>query len=193
MLLPALNSARERARTTQCLSNMKQISLACASYMDLSNGYMPNYSCNIGYETDELRRRTWGSILVFLNLITPQPFICPVLDAVRTVNNGVFPAAQVNVIGTYVSYGMPYEAHTVGRGIKSEYSHCRASLGRHPSKLFVAMDSRQGGSFTKGSFKVTRRMRDSSLSSYGFPHTRHQGSAIIGHLDGHSAPEDRSG
>ena len=32
MLLPALNAAREKARTTQCISNQKQIGLAIAQY-----------------------------------------------------------------------------------------------------------------------------------------------------------------
>ena len=38
MLLPALNRARESARTAACAANMKQISLYCISYMDSNNG-----------------------------------------------------------------------------------------------------------------------------------------------------------
>ena len=37
MLLPALNKARERARTASCLSNMKQCGLAFAMYADDNN------------------------------------------------------------------------------------------------------------------------------------------------------------
>ena len=29
MLLPALNQARDRAKTTNCLNNLRQLSLAC--------------------------------------------------------------------------------------------------------------------------------------------------------------------
>lgn len=42
MLLPALNNARERARTARCISNLKQIGLSHANYADDHNGmYVP--------------------------------------------------------------------------------------------------------------------------------------------------------
>ena len=41
MLLPALNKAREKARAISCTSNMKQIGLNLAMYMDDNDGYMP--------------------------------------------------------------------------------------------------------------------------------------------------------
>ena len=41
MLLPALNSAREKARAIQCVSNMKQIGLYCQNYRDLMDGRFP--------------------------------------------------------------------------------------------------------------------------------------------------------
>ncbi|MCF6177562.1 MAG: DUF1559 domain-containing protein [Victivallaceae bacterium] len=40
MLLPALNSARERAKAIQCVSNEKQIGLGAISYADDNNGFI---------------------------------------------------------------------------------------------------------------------------------------------------------
>ena len=48
MLLPALNSARERARKTKCMANVKQIGLAIAEYSHDYNEYIlpanPNFN-----------------------------------------------------------------------------------------------------------------------------------------------------
>ncbi len=41
MLLPALSRAREGARGTSCLNNIRQIGLACAEYSDGNNGFFP--------------------------------------------------------------------------------------------------------------------------------------------------------
>ena len=41
MLLPALSAARERARTSNCLANTKQTTLAYLLYSDDYNGYLP--------------------------------------------------------------------------------------------------------------------------------------------------------
>src|SRR5581483_2641370 len=41
MLLPALNKAREGARSVQCLSNMKQLATATIMFANDHHGYMP--------------------------------------------------------------------------------------------------------------------------------------------------------
>ncbi|MDR0932948.1 MAG: DUF1559 domain-containing protein [Victivallales bacterium] len=41
MLLPALNKARESAKTSQCLNNQKQIGMKLALYCDTYSGFLP--------------------------------------------------------------------------------------------------------------------------------------------------------
>ncbi len=43
LLLPALRSAREKARTVQCVSNLKSIGSGTLLYADSNNGYVPTY------------------------------------------------------------------------------------------------------------------------------------------------------
>jgi len=52
MLLPALNSAKKKAQSTACLSNMKQIGLALTQYTDDNGGYFPNIKWTTGYNNN---------------------------------------------------------------------------------------------------------------------------------------------
>ena len=52
MLLPALNQARASAQRTSCLSNMKQVGLACRFYADSFDGFMPAYAYAEGSASD---------------------------------------------------------------------------------------------------------------------------------------------
>src|SRR3982751_4199907 len=52
LLLPSLNRARESARRTQCLSNIRQISQAFFMYTNESKGWFPSvavFGTGIGY------------------------------------------------------------------------------------------------------------------------------------------------
>jgi prepilin-type N-terminal cleavage/methylation domain-containing protein/prepilin-type processing-associated H-X9-DG protein len=47
ILMPALNAARTQARTTQCLSNLRQITVAFQMYMNNNKGRPVGYSTNV--------------------------------------------------------------------------------------------------------------------------------------------------
>ena len=56
MLMPALNQARERARTTSCLNNLRQLYQTTAQYCDAYNGFFPGGTQN--------KDTAWGYKLV---------------------------------------------------------------------------------------------------------------------------------
>ena len=60
MLLPALNSARARAQTTACLSNLKDIGLQWNMYFDQSNYILPPTNGSTPYYR-------WQDYLYFMN------------------------------------------------------------------------------------------------------------------------------
>ncbi|OQA82172.1 MAG: hypothetical protein BWY31_03366 [Lentisphaerae bacterium ADurb.Bin242] len=72
MLLPALNKARAKARSINCVSNLKQIATAVLMYSDQSRGFAPNLkyglSGDIGYG---------GKIFAEKLINSGKPFVCP--------------------------------------------------------------------------------------------------------------------
>jgi len=72
LLLPALNRAREQAKTTQCLSNLRQIGIGMHMYTSHSRGWvLPAWIT--GTNTPGVNHITWGSILVELKYLPAPP------------------------------------------------------------------------------------------------------------------------
>ncbi len=63
MLLPALNSAREKARAMQCLSNLKGIGTAFTQYTMDNNGYAPHALGNLAGRTGLMTQGKWHDML----------------------------------------------------------------------------------------------------------------------------------
>ncbi len=63
MLLPALNQARERARSAQCINNKKQAILAQVQYSNDYEGYYIGYMQQTPTKTSETSSGVWVSIL----------------------------------------------------------------------------------------------------------------------------------
>ena len=47
MLLPALQQARERAQSTKCINNLKQVSLGISQYAADNSSFVQSYFCRI--------------------------------------------------------------------------------------------------------------------------------------------------
>lgn len=78
MLLPALNNAREKARTIACLSSMKQHSLGFSLYTSDFNEWYPPSKNQIFDSTSSVATDNWVYKLVSLCKYIPniKPFLC---------------------------------------------------------------------------------------------------------------------
>jgi prepilin-type N-terminal cleavage/methylation domain-containing protein/prepilin-type processing-associated H-X9-DG protein len=97
MLLPALNSARERAKTISCVSNLKQLGLAITLYADDYDSYMP--------QADTLDSLSWQDRLVkYLKQITGA---INVSDYEFRRNQHVFSCPSSKLNYEYITPGSP--------------------------------------------------------------------------------------
>ena len=114
ILLPALNSARERGRQANCVSNLKQFGTAFISYCDANNDFYPPSS------ESYLKKDVWNWAYEFYRSKyvpgSPEFWRCPTASGILTGDNflknlsasaGNYPANF-----TYVAYG--YNNVTVG-------------------------------------------------------------------------------
>lgn len=84
-LLPALNSARERARSTTCLNNMKQFATACFIYANDNGGKYP-------VSKKELLDKKLITEEIAVNII----FLAPGLNIDTLTNGASYPVAICN-------------------------------------------------------------------------------------------------
>ena len=177
MLLPALNAAREHAKTTSCVSNQKQFSLVLAMYADEYNGY--NLARN--------GTMRWTAVLYFLK-VNPKIFYCS-----ATQNHPLTVDSIVqNKMDDFLAYpwqNVDYGINVllVWEGYNTKNSIPKRQSVKKPSATIQIGESRSA--FNKTA--ETRNMfcyptyKDTSSTNVIWPY--HQGETVsnIGYVDGH--------
>jgi len=111
MLLPALSSARDSAKTVSCISSLKQIGLASTMYCDANNEY---YMC-CAKDTSIADGGGWGVIqLKLLEPYCPKEVTvwgCPGNSGPKSTTNRTY---HFNY--AYNAYGFAPEMHVTGKG-----------------------------------------------------------------------------
>ena len=102
MLLPALSTARERARRTQCLNNLKQIGLAMAQYATDFNDRLPIRS---GAAAQNIAS---NFTLMDSPLGNPKVLVCP-SDTVAVVASNFTVLTPANISYSYQT-GLVWQA-----------------------------------------------------------------------------------
>lgn len=174
MLLPALNSARNKARTISCLNIHKQLGTAISFYIDANDGYIPG-----SYIADNIHGSYWSNKLLTGNYTTPNMFICPAMaeDVPGILANLKADALSGNAKYTYIGLGTGSINHRGATG----YEGLKTSQLKKPSEVVLIADTYYKGYPTYGNYCV------GAAEYTGFLSSRHSEMANIGLVDGHAA------
>ena len=174
MLLPVLNSARERGRAASCISNQKQVLMGLSLYADNNNGqYMCAFESTL-YGSGDFRRY-WAGLLLKNNYISDfQCFFCPTF--VRSGNNKENFSELDFTYGLRTVYRNP--ANTAWWSGGSKYIINNKQI-KKPSGYLVIADTKKNSSTADGYYCCTNNAKTQTLA------LRHSKAINIGMADGH--------
>lgn len=164
MLLPALAKAKEKAKQTQCINNLKQVGLATLLYAEDFGDLV---------QVDDLLNTTfaWGGILSSnQNLGESKIFLCPSYP----------PRSFTNWFQTYGVWRDPPPRNIVRRGEHDEYIYVNFNAIQSPTEYPHLADTTSQG--RRGIFAKQFHFFETSSTNV---HARHSGKADCWFADGH--------
>ena len=166
MLLPALNKARDKAKSSDCQSRLKQGILSLQMYADDYDSLMPSYYY------DGVNEKSWGQFMVENRYLQKQNTLCP---------------AFAPFVFTHYKYGYGSLNNYVNRaGIMisgtPRGTWINVKKTKHASEFFMLGDTvtsyNTGGRFLQYSSLY--------IKSWNFAmHLRHSNRSNLAYVDGH--------
>ena len=184
MLLPALNKAREKARSISCVNNLKQHASVAQMYSNDYNGFV---ACFLGGLWDG--RSHWAGAHVLLGYYSPgsKTFFCPSFSNATAEPNEDYPQYTY---GVPTNYNDGQDTNRCVIFVNNDGSSNGASTGqnrlvdtkrvKNTSNAFLHIDSLNGAKTDQAG------MMGINPGNATKAHFRHGGRANMSFMDGHA-------
>ena len=154
MLLPALNQAREKAKTIKCVGNVKQLMMCVTNYADDYNGYFPVARDNHLNVTAEFTLNStysyWNSLLFSLNYYKNKNLVdCPTKISTPPTEPGTAYNQFTDYGWNHRGWGYESEITKIGAGDRPTTfgGHVKIIKIKSPSQFIVMGDNRPNDTF----------------------------------------------
>ena len=182
MLLPALSKAREKARATSCINNLKQVALNVMMYADNSSGTMPpvEYALEMENVSEYDKILRWPGLLLRDGGISPKVMKCPALRE-----------TEANISVTLVSFEVYWDFRLayIHYGLSENNKRIKSRIDkiRRPSNYYLLGDTyfRTPNASQVRGYMVLNRFFPGNWN--GTLDGRHADSANLAFADGHVA------
>ena len=197
MLLPALKSARERGRQSNCMGNARQMGQTLHMYVN-STEYLPAYLHTAESPLEPGKGINWTGYFAQIMKVPYKSFACPSLIPTMQNSSGVV-VEQDQLSDSYgnmtcTGYGYAYSTAGSGRfarcgdlgGDTVPTTAMKSSDIRHASRMYVFADTKyvKDGAVS-GRYRFTY-YKYTGTSDVGNPDARHNRSLNMVFADGHA-------
>ncbi len=201
MLLPALSAARERARASNCVNNLKQLAYGFNMYAGDNYDFFPPYEADppAGVTPGKNTKATWVFLMVSNQYIRTQVLVCPTLEGMVTnasqlnhikmfKNGHAETDAELALLNDHWKYPLYGLSRSISRGdYVTPAVHGR--VGATPPDWYLSMDTMtSSGTVDKSIFGAQTINWQAKTDSWGMPAACHGGMANVLFVGGNVEP-----
>lgn len=208
LLLPALNSSRERGKSAQCTNNLKQLSYSIAGYQADKEDFFPVHgfgaykkgSNNTTLNAQGKEDSNWMSTIWYTgHATTPKMFRCPSVKEHPYGDWDSVPSWFPN--GSYqniIDYGYNYLS-LGGKYVNGKHRGVKVVMVKQPAKTIMLADTTNSVHAFKGKSGWGNPLlygyypSDAETTARGIISLRHAGTCNVAWVDGHVSGEQVAG